>query len=267
MRDSTSRPSSLDWPTSGEEVSARVLAKMAYRAEPEGVLAVFEIPQRDAARATRRSSSSRSGSRSPATSVRWRAPRTRPAPTRCSSPTPNADPWNPNAIRASTGAVFTLPIVEATLDEVRALPLQKSPPSSAPRPLHRRRPDTGRPRFVVGAEDDGLDARWRDAADVQVAIPMNARDRRQPERGDQRRGPPLRGGAPAWLTRHRPTRDDVERARATIGDRLPRTPLLSSRTIGARLKCELFQRTGSFKPRGALNKISNLTRRREARAA
>ena len=33
----------------------------------------------------------------------------------------------------------------------------------------------------------------------------------------------------------------------------------SSRTLGARLKCELFQRTGSFKPRGALNKISNLT--------
>src|SRR6476661_7180360 len=55
-----------------------------------------------------------------------------------------------------------------------------------------------------------------------------------------------------------PTRDDVERARVTIGDRLARTPLQSSRTIGARLKCELFQRTGSFKPRGALNKISNL---------
>ena len=56
-----------------------------------------------------------------------------------------------------------------------------------------------------------------------------------------------------------PTRDDVERARATIGDRLPRTPLLGNRTIGARLKCELFQRTGSFKSRGALNKISSLT--------
>ena len=56
-----------------------------------------------------------------------------------------------------------------------------------------------------------------------------------------------------------PTRDDVERARATIGNRLPRTPLLSSRTIGARLKCELFQRTGSFKVRGALNKLSSMS--------
>jgi len=55
------------------------------------------------------------------------------------------------------------------------------------------------------------------------------------------------------------TRDDVLRARATIGDRLPRTPTFSSRTLGARLKCELFQRTGSFKPRGALNKLSALS--------
>jgi threonine dehydratase len=54
-------------------------------------------------------------------------------------------------------------------------------------------------------------------------------------------------------------RDDVLRARVTIGDRLPRTPLLSSRALGARLKCELFQRTGSFKTRGALNRISALT--------
>ena len=56
-----------------------------------------------------------------------------------------------------------------------------------------------------------------------------------------------------------PSRDDVERARLTIGDRVHRTPMLASTTIGARLKAELFQRTGSFKVRGALNKISSLT--------
>ena len=60
-------------------------------------------------------------------------------------------------------------------------------------------------------------------------------------------------------------RDDVLRARAAIGGRLPRTPTLSSRTLGARLKCELFQRTGSFKPRGALNKLSSLTAGERAR--
>jgi len=62
-----------------------------------------------------------------------------------------------------------------------------------------------------------------------------------------------------------PTRDDVLRARDTIGARLQRTPLVGNRTIGARLKCELFQRTGSFKVRGALNKISSLSAEEKAR--
>ena len=62
-----------------------------------------------------------------------------------------------------------------------------------------------------------------------------------------------------------PTRDDVVRARATIGDRLPKTPLMSNRTMGARLKCELLQRTGSFKVRGALNKISGLNAEEKGR--
>jgi threonine dehydratase len=61
------------------------------------------------------------------------------------------------------------------------------------------------------------------------------------------------------------SRDDVLRARATIGERLPRTPMLSSRTLGARMKCELFQRTGSFKSRGALNRMSGLTGEERAR--
>src|SRR4051794_11358054 len=61
------------------------------------------------------------------------------------------------------------------------------------------------------------------------------------------------------------SRDDVSRARETIGQRLPRTPTLSSRTLGARLKCELFQRTGSFKVRGALNRIANLSAKERER--
>src|ERR671910_1487632 len=61
------------------------------------------------------------------------------------------------------------------------------------------------------------------------------------------------------------TLDDVERAQETIAGRVHRTPLLSSATLAARtggpvhLKAELFQRTGSFKPRGVLNKLASLT--------
>jgi threonine dehydratase len=59
--------------------------------------------------------------------------------------------------------------------------------------------------------------------------------------------------------------DDVLAARATIGARLHRTPVFSSATLGKRtggavsLKAELFQRTGSFKPRGVLNKLASLS--------
>src|SRR5918996_5517081 len=57
------------------------------------------------------------------------------------------------------------------------------------------------------------------------------------------------------------TLDDVLAARETIGGRLHRTPVFSSATLGAgvTLKAELFQRTGSFKPRGVLNKLASLT--------
>jgi threonine dehydratase len=54
-------------------------------------------------------------------------------------------------------------------------------------------------------------------------------------------------------------RADVLRARRVVEKHLVRTPTIGSRTLGARLKCELFQRTGSFKPRGAIVKLASLT--------
>jgi threonine dehydratase len=58
---------------------------------------------------------------------------------------------------------------------------------------------------------------------------------------------------------------DVVAARAAIGGRLHRTPMFSSATLSKRvdapvhLKAELFQRTGSFKPRGVLTKLASLS--------
>jgi threonine dehydratase len=65
--------------------------------------------------------------------------------------------------------------------------------------------------------------------------------------------------------------DDVLAAREAIGDRLHRTPTFSSATLSARiggpaaLKAELFQRTGSFKPRGMLNVLAHLSEEEKAR--
>ena len=61
------------------------------------------------------------------------------------------------------------------------------------------------------------------------------------------------------------TLDDVHAACERIAGRLHRTPLLSSHTLSERVgatvlfKAELFQRTGSFKPRGVLSKLATLT--------
>ena len=57
------------------------------------------------------------------------------------------------------------------------------------------------------------------------------------------------------------TRDDVLAAAERIRGRVHRTPTFTSATLGpgARLKGELFQKTGSFKVRGVLNKLDSLS--------
>src|SRR5712671_1291468 len=64
---------------------------------------------------------------------------------------------------------------------------------------------------------------------------------------------------------------DVRAAAGRIGDFVHHTPLLSATALGAGsdvrldLKCESFQKTGSFKPRGALNVVLSLDQARRAR--
>ena len=63
--------------------------------------------------------------------------------------------------------------------------------------------------------------------------------------------------------------DAIRSAAERIRGKVHRTPLLSSSQLGERarppvrlsLKCENFQKSGSFKARGALNKILSLWRR------
>jgi threonine dehydratase len=58
---------------------------------------------------------------------------------------------------------------------------------------------------------------------------------------------------------------DIQAAAGRIAPHIHRTPIFSSQQLGDRagvrlsLKCESFQKTGSFKPRGALNKILSLS--------
>jgi threonine dehydratase len=66
--------------------------------------------------------------------------------------------------------------------------------------------------------------------------------------------------------------DAIRAAAARTSPHLHRTPMLTSRSLGERsgaarlfLKCESFQKTGSFKPRGALNIVLTLPPERRAR--
>jgi threonine dehydratase len=62
-----------------------------------------------------------------------------------------------------------------------------------------------------------------------------------------------------------PTADDVERAARDLGERVLRTPTLASESlreltgVPVFLKAELFQRTGSFKPRGVFTRLGALS--------
>ena len=68
-----------------------------------------------------------------------------------------------------------------------------------------------------------------------------------------------------YATRPMITIDDIRAARPRIAPYVRQTPLERSRTLSDELgtnvylKCELFQRTGSFKPRGAFNQLLSLT--------
>ena len=64
---------------------------------------------------------------------------------------------------------------------------------------------------------------------------------------------------------------EIRAAAERLAGRVHRTPILTATGLGARagvrlfLKCENFQKTGSFKPRGALNKVLSLSSEERAR--
>jgi TrmH family RNA methyltransferase len=166
-------PALLDW-DEGEEVDVRVLAKMSYRAEPEGVLAVVEVPRRELPpepglllvavgieKPGNLGAMARTADAAGADALLVAEAR--------------SDPWNPNAIRASTGAVFTLPILDVSREDVRALEVSKVAAVLGAATRHTDADLLQPTAFLVGAEDEGLPAPWRGVADLEVAIPMHAR--------------------------------------------------------------------------------------------
>lgn len=86
------------------------------------------------------------------------------------------DIHNPNVVRASTGTLFSVPVVEAESDEALAFLRERGFRILAATPhtehLHSDVPLTGNVAIAVGTEQYGLTEKWMGAADLRVRIPM-----------------------------------------------------------------------------------------------
>jgi RNA methyltransferase, TrmH family len=89
---------------------------------------------------------------------------------------PASDPWNPNAVRASIGTVFTIPLAVCAAEEARAYLVAQgvrvvAADPDGDRPYHEV-DLTGSVAIVLGAEAAGLSATWRSDDVARVRIPM-----------------------------------------------------------------------------------------------
>lgn len=86
------------------------------------------------------------------------------------------DLHNPNVVRASLGAIFTVPIAEASADEAiawlraRRIRLVATTPDASTR--YTATDLTDAIAIVMGSEAEGLSQQWLAAADAHVMIPM-----------------------------------------------------------------------------------------------
>ncbi|HEX9839382.1 MAG TPA: RNA methyltransferase [Anaerolineales bacterium] len=89
---------------------------------------------------------------------------------------PRVDAYSPNVVRASRGAIFTVPVVETTSAQAlvflqkRSIQVLAATPSAA---AEYTQQDLRSPLAIaVGTEDEGLSEFWLSQADLKVKIPM-----------------------------------------------------------------------------------------------
>lgn len=163
-------------------VSPAVFEKMSYRDNPDGWLGIFPIP--------RRSLDDLQPGRSPLLIVAESVekPGNLGAILRTADAAgvdalllcdPRVDPWNPNVVRASRGALFSVPLVEvensSALDWLRSKGIQILAATPSARTAYTEVDLTVPTAVAVGTEDTGLTDFWMAAADRRVLIPMTGR--------------------------------------------------------------------------------------------
>jgi len=163
-------------------VSAEVFRKISYRENPDGWLAVFPLP--------RSSLDDLKLSESPLIIVAEsiEKPGNLGAMLRTADAAgvdavivcdPRVDAYSPNVVRASRGALFTVPVMETNSGQalvflqrlgIRVLAATPSADSE-----YTRQDLRGPLAVVVGTENEGLSDFWLSQADVKVKIPMSGK--------------------------------------------------------------------------------------------
>ena len=164
------------------EVTRAVFEKMAYRDRPEGLLAVAPMPEwslqqlnlKEDALIVIACAIEKPGNLG--TILRTSDAVGADAVIVCDRCT---DVFNPNVVRASIGTLFTVPVAEATSEEVFAWLQANGVRTVATSPdaqLDYTVADlTGRTAIVLGSEQYGLNDEWLARTDEQVMIPMRGR--------------------------------------------------------------------------------------------
>ena len=163
-------------------VNRAVFEKISYRENPDGWLAVFPIPQdsleelklRDSPLVIVAESVEKPGNLG--AMLRTADAAHVDALLVCD---PRVDTWNPNVVRASRGAVFSVPVIEcdnaSALEWLRraGIRILAATPSAdvVYSDIDLRQPTA----VAVGTEDEGLTNFWMSQADVKVRIPMTGR--------------------------------------------------------------------------------------------
>lgn len=164
------------------EVSRDVYSKIAYREGTEGVIAIVKAPQLELEKLSLPSSplvivlESVEKPGNLGAVLRSADAAGADAVIVCD---PLTDIFNPNVIRASVGAVFTVPVAVCSSEDaisflkakgIRILTAQLQ--DSTP---YYHTPMTEGTAIVMGTEDVGLSPLWREAADAHIRIPMLGR--------------------------------------------------------------------------------------------
>jgi TrmH family RNA methyltransferase len=161
------------------QVTPTVLGKIAYREKPEGYVALFEQPTWSLERLKIGAAPLFlvvTGIEKPGNLGAMARTSAAAGVTALLVADEQVDAFNPNAIHASTGAVFSLPIISQASGQLieflkgRKVRIIAASPDGAKSYTDVNM--TGPLAIVIGAEDAGLTQEWRDAADVLVKIPM-----------------------------------------------------------------------------------------------